>query len=361
MTGIYDGGASPHYGGGASPLKFNILVVDDEAGNRQAMRQILKDSYKLSFATDGTEALNIAQREKPDMILLDVMMPGIDGYDTCCRLKENPETEEIPVIFITSLAEVGDESRGFEAGGVDYITKPVSPSVVLHRVAAHLEIFNQKRLCEETVKRRTKQLQESQESAIFMLGDAGHFNDSDTGSHIWRMASYSVEIARACAWPVEVVEIIALAAAMHDTGKIGVPGSILRKPAKLDPEEWKIMMTHSSIGHSILSKSNTPLFRMSADIAYYHHERWDGTGYPKGLRGKEIPQSAAIVAVADVFDALTMVRPYKEAWPVDKAMDEIKRCAGSHFDPHIVARFFDVEDEIRRLKEFWDEREKDGN
>ncbi|QWR77885.1 response regulator [Candidatus Magnetomonas plexicatena] len=340
---------------------FNILIVDDEAGNRQVMRQILKDSYKLFFATDGNEALSIAEKAKPDMILLDVMMPGIDGYETCRRLKGNTDTEDIPVIFITSLAETGDESRGFEAGGVDYITKPVSPPVLLHRVAAHLEIFNQKRLCEEIIKNRTKQLQESQESAVFMLGDAGHFNDSDTGSHVWRMASYSVEIARACAWPVEVVEMIALAAAMHDTGKIGVPGSILRKPGKLDAEEWKVMMAHTTVGHSILSKSNTPLFRMSADIALYHHEKWDGTGYPKGLKGKDIPQSAAIVAVADVFDALTMIRPYKEAWPVDKALDEIKKGAGAHFDPHIVRCFFDIEDEIRRLKEFWDEREKDGN
>ncbi|MEO5356224.1 MAG: response regulator [Nitrospirae bacterium YQR-1] len=341
--------------------KFSILIVDDEAGNRQIMRQILKDTYKLSFATDGLTALDIAQKSIPDMILLDVMMPGIDGYETCRRLKANPETEDIPVIFITSLTDVGDESQGFEAGGVDYITKPVSPSVLLHRVAAHLELFHQKQLCEETVKRRTQELEVSQKSAVFMLGEAGHFNDSDTGSHIWRMASYSVELSRACGWPPEMIDMIALAAAMHDTGKIGVPGSILRKPAKLDPDEWVIMMTHTTIGHSILSKSNTPLFRMSADIALSHHEKHNGTGYPKGLRGGEIPQSAAIVAVADVFDALTMMRPYKEPWPVDKALDEIKKSAGSHFDPHIVNCFFEVVDEILRLKDFWNEKEQNGD
>ncbi|MBF0320880.1 MAG: response regulator [Nitrospirae bacterium] len=337
-------------------IKFEILIVDDDAANRQIMRQILKDKYKLSFAADGVTAIEIAQKGNPDLILLDVMMTGIDGYETCRRLKSMPVTAHIPVIFATTLAEVDNESRGFEAGGVDYITKPVSPPIVLHRVAAHLEIFHQRRLCEETVNKRTKALKESQKAAVYMLGEAGHYNDTDTGSHIWRMASYAEEIAQACGWSAETTDIMTLAAAMHDVGKIGIPGSILRKPAKLDPDEWKVIMTHSEIGYRILSKSSTPLFRMSAHIAHYHHEKWNGTGYPKGLKEQEIPESARIVAIADVFDALTMVRPYKEAWSVDKALDEIRKGAGSHFDPHIVALFLEIRDEIIRLKEFWDNK-----
>ncbi|QWR78475.1 HD-GYP domain-containing protein [Candidatus Magnetomonas plexicatena] len=339
-------------------IKWSVLIVDDEANNRQIMRQILKDTYKLFFATDGLRALDKAAKDKPDLILLDVMMPGIDGFETCLRLKANIATAHIPVIFVTSSVEIESESRGFDVGGIDYIFKPVSPSVVLHRVAAHLELFYQKRLCEETVIKRTKELLESQQTSIFMLGKAGHYNDTDTGSHIWRMASFSVEIAKACGWHVDEVEKISYAAAMHDTGKIGVPGSILRKPAKLDPDEWAIIITHTTIGHNILSESETPLFKMSADIAHYHHEKWNGAGYPNGLKEREIPESAAIVAIADVFDALTTVRPYKDAWPVDKAFEEIRDGAGSHFSPRLIECFFEAEAEIRRLKHTWDQKEK---
>ncbi|MCG6553692.1 MAG: HD domain-containing protein [Candidatus Magnetominusculus sp. LBB02] len=190
-----------------------------------------------------------------------------------------------------------------------------------------------------------------------MLGEAGHYNDTDTGSHVWRMASYCAEIARACAWPADKLEAMELASVMHDVGKIGIPGSILRKPGKLDPEEWKTMETHTTIGYSILSKSNTPLFEMAATVALYHHEKCNGTGYPKGLKGDEIPESAAIVAVADVFDALTMVRPYKEPWPVDRAIEEIRKGAGTHFSPYIVERFFKSIDSIIQIKQAWDDKE----
>lgn len=339
-----------------SEIAFNILIVDDEAVNRQVMRAILKNKYKLSFAVDGISSLEIAKKNKPDLILMDIIMPGIDGYETCRRLKSNPETAAIPLIFVTSLGNEGDESLGFEVGGVDYITKPFSAPIVLQRIACHLKIAYEKRLCDERVKSRTAELYEIQKSALFMLGEAGHYNDLDTGVHIWRMASYCGEIAKACEWPPDMSEMLSLAAAMHDTGKIGIPDSILRKPAKLDPDEWKIMVTHTTIGHSILSKSNTPLFRMSADIALHHHERYDGTGYPKGLKAKEIPESAAIVAIADVFDALTMVRPYKDAWPIDKAFEEIDRGRGSHFDPDIVDFFFKIEPEIREIKNYWDKK-----
>ncbi|WP_420267074.1 response regulator [Candidatus Magnetominusculus dajiuhuensis] len=342
-------------------IKWSVLIVDDEANNRQILRQILKDSYKLSFATDGLHALDKAAKDKPDMILLDLMMPGVDGFETCRRLKADTATAYIPVIFVTSMVDAEDESHGFDVGGIDYITKPVSPSIVLHRVAAHLALSNQKRVCELTIIKRTKELIESQQASVFMLGKAGHFNDTDTGAHIWRMASYSVEIAKARGWNADELEKIKYAAPMHDTGKIGIPGNILRKPSKLDPDEWKTMMTHPTIGHGILSESDTPLFKMSTDIAHCHHEKWNGSGYPNGFKEKETPESAAIVAIADVFDALTSVRPYKEAWPIDRAFEEIRNGAGSHFAPYLVDCFFEVEAEIRRLKDMWDQKEKSGD
>ncbi|MEO5360469.1 MAG: response regulator [Nitrospirota bacterium] len=343
-----------------SEIKFSILIVDDEAGNRQMLRQILKGKYRLFFAADGMAALEIAAQNKPDLILLDIMMPGIDGYETCRRLKANAETASNPVIFITALADVGDEAQGFEAGGVDYITKPVSAPVVLHRVSAHLEIYHNKLLAEETIQIRTKQLSDSQKSAVIMLGEAGHYNDTDTGSHVWRMAAYCGEIARACGWSAKMLECMELASVMHDVGKLGIPGTILRKPGKLDPEEWKIMETHTTIGYNILSKSNTHLFEMAATVAHYHHEKWNGGGYPKGLKGDEIPECAAIVAVADVFDALTMTRPYKAPWPVEKAIEEIKKGSGTHFSPYIVECFFKSLDMIMIIKTSWDEKEQGG-
>ncbi len=190
------------------------------------------------------------------------------------------------------------------------------------------------------------------------VGIAGHYNDADTSVHSWRMAAYVGAIARGIGWKVEKVEMLELAAPMHDAGKIGIPDSVLKKPASLDPEEWKIMKTHPVLGHRILSKSDAPLFKMAADIALYHHEKWDGSGYPEGLAGTEIPQSARIVAIVDVFDALTMRRPYKEPWSEKSAFSEIRKCVGSHFDPELMACFFDVQEEIQDLKAKWDEKER---
>ncbi|MBF0344378.1 MAG: response regulator [Nitrospirae bacterium] len=340
-------------------MRYKVLIVDDEPSNRQLMRQILKDKYTLSFATDGVGALNVAWEVNPDLILLDVLMPVMDGYETCRRLKANPLTAKIPVIFVTAMADVEDENLGFEVGAVDYITKPVSPPIVKARVATHLALYDQKRTCEETVIQRTQELQQSQRSAIFMLGEAGHYNDTDTGIHIWRIATYSVAIAQAANMQVDQIALLELTAPMHDVGKIGIPSSILKKPAKLEPHEWEVIMTHSEIGYKILSKSDTPLFKMAADIAYYHHEKYNGTGYPKCLRGDEIPECARIVAIADVFDALTMSRPYKEAWPIEKALDEIRKGAGNHFDPHLVECFFMAEAEIRKHKTIWDQKESE--
>jgi putative two-component system response regulator len=338
---------------------LRILVVDDILENIQLIADVLKgEGYQISFARSGQQALESVAAMPPDLILLDIMMPDMDGYETCRKLKANPATVKIPVIFVTAMGEVADESQGFEIGAVDYVTKPVSMPILLARVKTHLALYDQQRNTENLVQLRTSELEKSQTAAISMLGEAGHYNDTDTGSHIWRMADYSAAIARSAMWHVDKAAMLKLAAPMHDTGKIGIPDPILKKPAKLDADEWKIMKTHSEIGHSILSKSDSLLFHLAAEVALCHHEKWDGNGYPRGLKEEEIPESARIVAIADVFDALTMKRPYKKAWTIEEAFDEIKKSAGNHFDPALCEDFFRAETEIREIIEKWKTAQK---
>jgi len=325
-----------------------LLIVDDEPGNLGALRQVLGADYRLVFARSGAEALAAAAKHHPALILLDISMPDMNGYEVCRRLKANPKTEAIPVIFVSALSETGDEAAGFEAGGVDYITKPATPVIVRARVRTHLSLV------------RTSSLERSHRDAVYMLGTAGHFNDADTGVHIWRMAAYSGALAEACGWSSERSTALELAAPLHDAGKLGIPHAILRKPAKLDAEEWAIMKTHTTIGHHILSQGNAPLFRLGAEIALWHHEKWDGSGYPHGLTGDAIPESARIVAVADVFDALTMKRPYKEAWSIDQAMKTLTAGVGAHFEPRLVEIFVEILPRILALKDHWDSREIAG-
>lgn len=322
-----------------------ILVVDDEPNNLQVLRQILKDYYQLMFASNGERALEAAVKHVPDLVLLDIMMPGMNGYQVCEKLRTNAATQHIPVIFVTAMSEVDDEARGFDVGGVDYIQKPVSGPIVLRRVQTHLSLV------------RTKELEASQKEAIFMLGEAGHYNDTDTGVHIWRMAAYARALAEAVGWTEQMNERIELAAPMHDTGKVGIPDAILKAPRKLTAEEWEIMKQHAEIGYKILSKSHTPLFVMAAEIALCHHEKWDGTGYPAGLAGEAIPESARIVALADVFDALTMKRPYKEPWSVEDSMAEIRKNSGSHFEPRLVETFETILPEMVKIKQTWEHKE----
>ncbi len=335
-----------------------LLLVDDTPENLDVLRGILGRDYRLRIATSGPAALKLVQRQQPDLILLDVMMPEMDGHQVCRILKSDPATAQIPVIFVTAMAESEDEELGLQLGAVDYLTKPVHPAVVRARVATHLALADQQRSCRRAVEERTRELEAAQRAAVYMLGEAGHYNDTDTGVHIWRMAAYSAALARALCWPVERAALLELAAPMHDTGKIGIPDAILKAPRKLTPEEWQIMRRHSEIGHRILSQSDTPLFALAAEIALHHHERWDGSGYPRGLAGKAIPQSARIVAVADVFDALTMKRPYKEPWSLDRAFDTIAADAGSHFDPEVVAEFLRIRPRIETIRLEWEEREQ---
>ena len=318
-----------------------ILIVDDEPGNLAIMRAILEDSYRLVFARDGREALAAILKHRPVMVLLDIGLPDIDGYALCRQIKEGDTTHSIQVIFVTAYTDMEHEMAGFEAGSVDYIVKPVSRSVVRARVRAHLSMV------------RAAALEQSHLDAITMLGHAGHYNDTDTGAHIWRMAAYARALATACGWSFDRSAQLELAAPMHDTGKLGIPQSILRKQGPLDADEWVIMKTHSKIGHDILSMSEATVFRLAAEIALRHHEKWDGSGYPDGLQGKQIPKSARIVALADVFDALSMQRPYKQPWPIDKILAYIEAGAGVHFDPELVPIFCKILPQLVEIQNQW--------
>ena len=339
--------------------KPSILVVDDTEKNISVLKAILAKDYLVRAATNGETALKIAEKLRPNLILLDVMMPMMDGHEVCRRLKANPVTSDIPVIFVTALSDASDEELGFSLGAVDYISKPVIPAIVEARVRTHLALSDQQRECRLLVDQRTYELEQSQRAAIFMLGAAGHYNDTDTGVHIWRMAAYSAALARAANWPVDKVYLLELAAPMHDTGKIGIPDEILKAPRRLTTEEMDIMKGHALIGYQILSNSDAPLFQLAAEVAHYHHEKWDGSGYPNGLSGEDIPQSARIVAIADVFDALTMKRPYKKPWSIEDAFNELRKNAGSHFDPRLVDVFLSIEAEILDIKNNWDKQESE--
>ncbi len=324
-----------------------ILIVDDERFNLNLLVEILKSDYKVIVAKNGEEALKrLDSSGFPDLILLDIMMPQMDGYTVCRILRENEKTRKIPIIFITALGQDQDEARGFEAGGVDYITKPVSPPVVRARVRTHLslrdaqlELANQNHILEDMVEERTRELYNSRLEIIHRLVFAAEYKDPETGSHIKRMSHYSALLARACGLPEKECDIVLLASPMHDIGKMGIPDVILLKPGKLDDQEWKIMKKHTIIGAKILSKSRSTLMRAGQQIAISHHERWDGSGYPQGSKGRKIPLYGRIAALADVFDALTTRRPYKEPWPIDRAVEEIRKQSGRHFDPELVDIF----------------------
>lgn len=320
---------------------YKVLVVDDEPNNLKVLQQILKDYFQLIFAINGEKALAAAKEHHPDIILLDIMMPDMDGYQVCQHLKADPLTASIPVIFVTAMGEQEDEARGFDVGAVDYIQKPVSAPIVLCRVQTHLSLV------------RVDELDKLVHAAIKMLGEAGHYNDTCTGEHIWRMAAYSAALARAADWTPAQVSMIELAAATHDTGKIGIPHAILKAGHSLNADEWEIMKTHAQIGYDILSKADNPVFKMAADIARYHHEKWDGSGYPLGLAGEAIPEAARIVAIADVFDALTTKRPYKEPWTLDDTLQTMRQNAGSHLDPHLFDRFLQIMPEILSIRATW--------
>lgn len=336
--------------------KCKILVVDDIKTNLDVLIQTLGDEYVLAVAMDGKKAINYAVNNFPDLILLDIMMPEMDGFEVCQKLKENPTTRGIPVIFITAVNASPEKTKGFTLGAVDYITKPFDTLEVKARVKTHLNLKlhqealkNHNIILEEKVKERTKELVETKIEILERLGLAAEHRDLETGQHIKRMSEYCRLLGKSMGLARVDYNNIALASTMHDLGKIGIPDSILSKQGKLTEEEMETMKTHPEIGAKILSGSKSTLLKVAETICLTHHERWNGTGYPKGLKEEEIPLAGRIACICDVFDALISERPYKTAWPMEKALEEIQSESGTYFDPRLVTLFVKMEPDLRRI------------
>lgn len=328
---------------GAQATRQTVLVADDTPENIDLLSGLLRQDYRVKVATSGEKAIAIVNSDDPpDLILLDIMMPGMNGYDVCRRIKANPDRCSIPVIFVTAMTSIEDERLGLEVGAVDYITKPISPPIVAARVRTHLALYDQTRTLESRVRERTAELLASRQQIIRRLGRAAEFRDNETGNHVIRMSYYSRLIAQAIGLGPEATELLFATASMHDVGKIGIPDAILLKPGPLNAAEWAIMRRHPEIGAEIIGEHGDPLLDTARIIALTHHERFDGSGYPRGLVGKDIPLFGRIVAVADVFDALMTRRPYKKALPVDETLAAMARNSGAHFDPELMDAFRSV-------------------
>ncbi|WP_412478429.1 HD-GYP domain-containing protein [Azonexus sp. IMCC34839] len=339
-----------------SPLipKQSILVVDDTPENIDLLSEVLCDDYRIRVATSGEKALKIVYSDDPpDLILLDIMMPGLSGLEICRRLKTNPDRRRIPIIFVTAMSSTEDERIGLETGAVDYITKPISPPIVKARVRTHLALYDQSRELERMVRQRTHELMTTRQQIIRRLGRAAEFKDNETGNHVLRMSHYARLIAEQYGLGLEATSILFNTAPMHDIGKIGIPDSILLKPGKLNAEEWKIMYQHPIMGAEIIGKHENDLLETARIIALTHHEKWDGSGYPQGLKGECIPLEGRIVAIADVFDALVSERPYKKPVPLDEALAYMESQAGIHFDPALMQAFKAALPEILRIREIY--------
>ncbi len=332
--------------------KQTVLIVDGQASCIDVIKHCLDQEYEISAALSGKRAIKIAARHpKPDIILLDVVMPDMDGYAVCKELKNNPKTSHIPIIFVTVKNETNAEELAFEAGAIDFINKPVSPAVVRARVRTQLALYRQNQEFKMIAQLRTRELEETRLQIIRNLGRAAEFKDNETGMHVLRMSHYSRLLAKATGANPDWVKLIYAAAPMHDIGKIGIPDHILLKAGKLSDEEWEIMKKHPLIGSDIIGNHDSELLKVAREIALYHHEKWDGSGYPEQLKGDDIPLSAQIVAIADVFDALTTERPYKKAWDVDEAFAYMQAQAGTHFQPELIDLFLSKRADILTIKD----------
>ncbi len=332
--------------------RATVLIVDDTPMNISVLVGLLKQDYKTVVAKDGDQALNrVFSGNMPDLILLDVMMPGIDGYEVCQRLKEDPRSKHIPVIFISAMNDVGDEEKGLQVGAVDYITKPISPPIVLARVKTHLALAMQRKELLREVSIRTDELANSRRELIRRLGLAAEYKDNETGLHVQRMAEYCRLIALDMGFSEIDADTLASAAPMHDIGKLGIPDEILCKPGRLTPDEFAVIKGHPEIGAKILENPDSELLKVARQVALFHHEKWDGSGYPHGLKGEEIPLSARIAALADVFDALVSERPYKRGWSMEATLQLFEEQKGLHFDPHVVEAFHRILPQVLEVKE----------
>lgn len=339
-----------------------LLIVDDESLNINVLVELFKGDYRLAVAKNGPQALQRAEEQLPDLILLDIMLPEMDGYEVLRRLKALPATRHIPVIFVTALGEVGDEQHGLELGAVDYVTKPISPPIVKARVKNHLELHQarqelarQNERLEELVAERTRELIITQDVTIQALASLAETRDNDTGAHLRRTQAYLEVLARALPeFDQRTLELITKSAPLHDIGKVGVPDHILLKPGRLTPEEFEVIKIHPTLGRDALQRAEEALgsnsfLRLAREIAYTHHERWDGTGYPQGLAGEAIPLVGRLMALADVYDALISRRIYKEPFSHEEAVAQIEKGRGTHFDPRLVDLFLAHAEEMRAI------------
>lgn len=358
-----------------------ILVVDDSPDNLSLISGLLKDSYKLKVANNGEKAIKIAQAEtKPDLILLDVMMPGISGYEVCETLKADPSTKDIPIIFLTAMTGADDEKKGLEIGGADYITKPISPPIVLARVKTQLQnkaasdfLRDKNNYLEKEVSQRTKEIMAIQDVTILAMASLAETRDNDTGNHIRRTQYYVQALAEALKDHPRFsdfltdhnIRMLFKSAPLHDIGKVGIPDRILLKPGKLQDDEFEIMKTHTTLGRDALANAEKSLgtdvefLKMAKEIAYAHQEKWDGSGYPEGIGGDDIPISARLMAVADVYDALICRRIYKEGMPHEKACQIIQEGSGSHFDPDITEAFMKIHEQFKEIAQRYADSDKD--
>lgn len=346
-----------------------VLIVDDTEVNVDILVEALGDDYEISVAMDGESALENIEMEVPDIILLDIMMPGMDGYEICRRIKENKATAEIPIIFLTAMTDINSKTKGFELGAVDYITKPFEILEVKARVFTHLslklakhELSKQNEILEKKVIERTKEICLTQESTIEALASLAEYRDPETGGHIKRTKNYIKILAEELKKNPKVkevldnktIELLYKSATLHDIGKIGIKDDILLKNGKLTDEEFEEMKKHTIWGHDSLARASKNLgdssfLKCAMELARSHHEKWNGTGYPDGLVGEEIPLSGRLMAVADVYDALISKRVYKPAYSHQKAVQIILEGKGQHFDPDIIDAFMNVQEEFRKI------------
>lgn len=347
-----------------------VLVVDDTLDNITLVNEILKNDYRIKVATNGEKAFEVAKSTRPDIILMDVMMPVMNGYEACARMKQDEELKDVPVLFLTALSDEEDEKKGFMLGAADYIIKPVSPSILTARIKTHLDLKRSRDILEDQnhfldkeVQRRMKEISTVQEASIMAMAILAETRDHETGFHLQRVKLYIRKLAEYMGrlknykdfLSPDRIRMIALSSPLHDIGKVGIPDQILLKPGKLTPEEYEIMKNHAVLGgDAILSVEKLiggaeTFLTCAREIAYFHHEKWDGSGYPKGLSRESIPLPARLMAVVDVYDALTSRRIYKEAVFHEKAVSIIREDAGKHFDPDVVDAFLALEEDFKSI------------
>jgi len=370
--------APPHTDpAGAADLRASILVVDDTPANLSLLSGLLSPRWRVRLAPTGAKALELVKRQAPDLIVLDVMMPELDGYEVCRRLKADPATRDVPVLFITALSQPEDETRGFACGGADFIHKPFNPATVLSRVATQLEakawrdaLHQRNAWLQQELAARLAEVDLLRDATLHVMISFAEFRDEDTGFHVRRTQEYVRTLAQwLAAQPATAAQLddgcidhMAKSAPLHDIGKVAIPDGILLKPGRLTPDEMTVMRTHAMQGWEMLRRAaermgdhGSLFLQYGMEIARHHHERWDGAGYPDGLAGDAIPLSARLMAVADVYDALISRRPYKAPMSHADACAHIVGASGSHFDPKVVQALLATQDALQAIARQWND------